>query len=270
MKKLAIITLFLIWNFSFAAFDYPARSAANAATGGSGSAASHLSGNFLLNPALSLNTLYPLSIGFSYFRLYNLPEFGYANAVATLRRGNYGMGLAIEHFGSRLYREETLFLNGARRFLNDKLTIGLTLKFYFLVVENYENASAAGADIGIRYRITERLSIGSAIENVNQPRINGYREELPQRMRLGIEYQPAKELYFYADLEKDAFYEPILAVGIAYQLYSNLFIRSGYNSAGPLPSVGLGLRVKGIQIDYATQYHFDLGATHFFGIHFLK
>ncbi len=270
MRKLSFVFLLIVWSSLQAAFDYPDRSASQAATGTAGVAGSEISGSFIINPALTWNASHSLSIGFSYSQLFNMAELAYGNAFATVRSGKYGIGVAIESFGSKIYREETLTLSGSLQWLDGKLIVGLSWKFYYLIVQNYENLSTMGLNLGVRYRITNQLAIGSTVENLNQPRINGRREELPQRMRLGLEYQPAKELYFYADLEKDAYFDPILAVGISYRLSPYLFLRSGYNSSGPLPSLGLGLQIKGVQFEYATQYHFDLGATHIMGIHFIK
>ncbi|MCB0300969.1 MAG: hypothetical protein KDE52_13015, partial [Calditrichaeota bacterium] len=101
-----------------------------------------------------------------------------------------------------------------------------------------------------------------------QPELNGYAEELPQAMRIGVAYQPVAALQAFLSVEKDRWYAPEVAVSVSYQISEQLAIQSGYNTQADKPSAGVQFSAMQLDIGYAMQYHFDLGETHFFSVAF--
>jgi outer membrane protein assembly factor BamA len=267
MKMFRILSAaaLLISATATAGFEYPAVSARQLALSGSYvGGASHDA--FMLNPALSpFNT--QLYAGLSFSRLYNLAEMQYASGViAKSFKNHWGGGLAVESFGGKLYSETKLTLNLARRFLDERLSFGISAHYFMLTVQNYESAATAGISVGMHYAINENWSVGSSLENLNQPKLNHYSEEMPQAMRIGVRYLPAEAIQAYVTVEKDRWYEPQMSFGVVYQLSQMFSFYSGYTTQTNKPSGGLSLQTNRVVFSYALQYHFDLGETHFFSI----
>ncbi len=262
-------TLFLAFSASslFGAFDYPAFSARNAALSGSDLAAAAGWDGFLMNPALSASASRFLG-ELNYFQLFNLKELRYTSGLAVFPFRGWGIGVGVENFGGTLYSESKLTVNGARRFFDAQLSVGVSVHLYHISAKNYGGSSAMGLSVGFQYRLLPTVHIAGAIDNLNRPAINGFSEQVPQTIRMGLQYQPVEKISAYAAVRKDSWFSPELAVGLAYQLFDNMRLQSGYSTRADIPSFGVLFNVLNAEVSYALQYHFDLGETHFFSVAF--
>lgn len=268
MKRLAIIPTFLLLLAPlYGAFDYPGGSAGNAALGSSNLASTTAADGLFLNPALLINCR-ALYAALNYCRLYNLKELQYANGMIALPYRSFSFGLGIEDFGASLYRENKLTLGAAKSFYNNAVAIGISTHFYHISIAGYGSSSAFGISAGLRYRVSEALHLAGVIENINQPKLNGYGEEIPQRIQVGLQFQPVETICAHLRVQKDSWYSPELFFGVEYRLFSNLQLLSGYSTLATLPSFGLALGIFKVEVNYALQYHFELGPSHFAGIAF--
>lgn len=250
-----------------AAFDYPAYSARNAAMANSYIASTFARDGFLMNPAL-LSNLTSFYAALNYSQLFNLNDLRYATGMVGMSLKSFGVGLGVEDFGNTLYRETKFTFSASKLFYNNVLAIGLSFQFYNVSVENYGSSNSIGLNLGIRYQILPVLHIAGAIENFNRPDLNGYGEEIPQRIQVGFQYKPLDQLAAHLKIQKDSWFSPEVLLGIEYQILNNLELYSGYSTLGTIPSFGILLNVAKVEVSYAMQYHFDLGPTHFIGIAF--
>ena len=265
MKILSVTFALLSFTRAYAAFDYPAISAHNAGLANSNLASTMAPDGFLLNPALSVNAK-SFYAGLNYFQLFNLKELTYSSGEATFCFKGFGFGAGIQTFGADLYRENKISLNSSKTFLNRKLAIGLSVNIYNVSVQNYNSMNVFGLDLGFRFSLSENWQVAGVVENINQPKLNGYVEELPNRVQFGFEYRVTDQLYSNVSIQKDAWFDPGVLVGIEYNLSNSLGILSGFSSAANLPSGGFNLNILNIDISYSIQHHFELGPTHFIGI----
>ncbi|RMG61987.1 MAG: hypothetical protein D6715_12685 [Calditrichaeota bacterium] len=262
-----LIFLWLTTGACLAAFDYPATSAGNASLANSTLAAGGLPEASWLNPALGLAVNHWYAT-LSYSRLFNLSELTYASGFAGWRKGGQAYGLGLSSFGGSNYRETQVRLLAARALLADRLWLGMALNGFFIRATGYSLNPAWGLDIGFRYRLHPQWSLASTLENFNAPKINGYGEEVPQRLRLGVAYRPVPAAVVHLAVEKDRFYDPLVLLGVSYRLSAWLELASGFTSNSDFPSAGLFLNTGSVNIQYGIQSHFDLGVTHFFQISF--
>lgn len=267
MKILSVTFLLFIFVKANAAFDYPAVNAHNAGLANSNLASTTASEEFLLNPALSVNAN-SIYAGLNYFQLFNLKELTYSSGQVAFSLKGLHWGIAIQSFGETLYRENKITLNSSKTFIKDKLAVGLSINIYNIDIQDYENINSFGLDLGFRLSLSEDWNVAGAVENINQPKLNGYSEELPNRLQLGFEYRVTDQLYSNVSIQKDAWFSPVVLFGIEYGLSKYLRINSGFSSSGNLPTAGIGLNISNILIDYSVQHHFVLGPTHFVGIAF--
>lgn len=265
MRILSIILSFMIITHSHAAFDYPAISAHNAGLANSALASTVSTDGFLLNPALSVNND-SFSAGLNYFQLFNLKELTYSSGQTSFSFKGMYFGVGIQTFGETLYRENKMTLNSAKKFISGKMAVGLSLNIYNIDIENYDNINAWGLDVGFCLSLSESWHVAGVIESINQPKLNGHSEELPNRVQLGFEYRVADPLYANLSIQKDAWFSPMVLIGIEYRLSMHLRLNSGFASEANLPAAGVGLNVSNIAVNYAVQHHFVLGPTHFVGI----
>lgn len=265
MKILFLTFVLLIMSSAYAAFDYPAISAHNAGLANSNLASTLAAEGFLLNPALSVNAN-SFHAGLNYFQLFNLRELTYSSGQAAFLLKGFYFGAGIQTFGEALYRENKMTLNSSRKFISEKLAVGLSLNIYNIAVQNYDNINAWGLDVGFRLSLSESWHLAGVIENINQPKLNGYREELPNRVQLGFEYRVTGQLHSHVCIQKDAWFSPIVLLGVEYRVSKYLQLNSGFASEANLPSAGIGLNVSNMAVNYAVQHHFVLGPTHFVGI----
>ncbi len=162
--------------------------------------------------------------------------------------------------------------------LDPKTSGGLSLKFYY---EKLYLASAAGfgLDFGLCYRMTPQLTWGFSITNFSS--LLTFKAEpisLPTNAKLGcsltlpfrLPITLAQDLTFF-------FYSRDLksSTGLEIGIHKNIFLRAGYRLLSQYQreyklldpteglSVGLGLKLKGLSLDYAyLPYGLDLGSTH--------
>lgn len=265
MKIFSLIIIFMTLTSAHAAFDYPAISAHSAGLANSNLASTRTPDAFLINPALSVNVR-SFYAGLNYFQLFNLSELAYSSGQAAFSFGGFAFGAGIQTFGGILYRENKITFSSARHFINKKLAVGLSVNIYNISVQNYNSINAFGLDLGFRLALSENWHMAGVVENINQPKLNGYAEELPNRAQFGFEYRVTDQLYSNVSIQKDGWFDPVVLVGVEYGLTNMLGIISGFSSAANLPSGGISLNIHNIHIDYSVQHHFELGPTHFIGI----
>jgi len=265
MKLFSLILCLAFLTPLYGAFDYPAIGAHSAALANSNLASTLSQDGFIINPALSVNTK-SIYGSLNYYRLFNLKSLAYSSGHFAFAFKSLHAALGVQSFGGDLYRESKITINSSRAFIDNKLAVGLSVNIYNITIQYYDNIYSYGLDFGFRYAVSPKWSVAGVIENINQPKLNRYSEELPNRIQLGFEYQIAPQLTSNLTLQKDAWFSPAVLFGIEYRLSNSLNILSGFSSAANLPSGGIGLNIFHAQIYYSVQHHFDLGPTHFVGI----
>lgn len=251
----------------YAAFDYPANSPKSAALSGSSLASTYARDGFLLNPALLVNAS-RFYAALNYSQLFNLKELRYSNGMVSLPFKSLGLGVGIEDFGNTLYRETKISIGAAKLFYNNILAVGLSVQIYHVSIERYGSGNTFGLSLGMRYQLLPVLHVAGTIENFNRPKLNGFGEQIPQRIQIGVQYQPIEQLAAHLKVQKDSWLASEVLLGIEYRMSSNLQLCSGYSTLASTPSFGVMLDVSNIEVGYALQYHFDLGPTHLIGIAF--
>jgi hypothetical protein len=264
-----ILVLFVTTCSLQAAFEYCVTDPLIRGTAGSMVAQEGSYAGYLLNPALSAASA-ELTAGLVYFRPFGIPELSSAALITRFSLGSLGSGLTFSAFGNELYRENQLTANISGKVLAERLLLGVNLHWFSLRVENFENLNTFSIDAGLQYQPQDRLLIGFSIHNLNQPALNGRKQEIPLITSFGIAFRMHERFISYISLRKDFRYAPSLCLGFTMQLATYLQLHSGVNTYPSIPSLGMSFMKKWIAIQYAFQYHFDLGGTHFWGISFNK
>ena len=249
-----------------AAFELSGSNAFSNALGRSGVTNQNSFAAFLLNPALSAAVSGP-GIGISYLKPYNLAGLSAANLIATVPFQNFGLSGTVYTFGNLEYQEIRVSTNISHRFLQNRLFLGLNLHWHQINFAHYGSTGATiGLDLGAFVRISRFVSTGFSLLNVNQPAVNGHREEMPVVTTWGIAVQPGDQIVAYLTVEKDRWYPVNISLGVEAPITRYLLLQSGFQTNPTLPSLGFQFRKGWFALFYAFQYHFQLGPTHAWGL----
>lgn len=252
------------------------------------------------NPA-GLALLDRASVTFDYANLYDLGllKQSYLGGAFPTRWGVHGLSykglrVAFDPFPQKL-NETTLGYGYGRSF--GPFSLGTRLK-YFDLSSDFTNGTATGIgfDIGARYQVTDRWSLGASIQNLysNLNFGTGTSESIPTSWKLGTAYRINEKwilAFDYDGVSGDAFnrlrlgteywiirpsyrlpeekkHREIFA-GVDLEKYPiSLAIRSGFDKsqsgkADFTPTVGATFGYGAVRLDYAFEFNrADLGSTH--------
>lgn len=151
---------------------------------------------------------------------------------------------------------------------------GLNTKLFYEDILN-ENGKGIGFDIGILKRINEYTKFGASILNLFGTYFiwtTGKKEVFNPILNAGFSFNPFKNLLINFDfsiktenIKNSSFFNiSFLSLhprfGFEWSLFKFLNLRGGLEEN--LPCFGVGFIFKGLSIDYALRYSFDLGDSH--------
>jgi long-subunit fatty acid transport protein len=152
---------------------------------------------------------------------------------------------------------------------------GFSVKFIRSAIDS-KTAMAAAVDAGAIYHATKKMNLSLALQNLGtRMKFDEESDPLPLDLRAGALYRATPELNLTAEvseyLQDDKFYP---SVGAEYWFRKAFALRGGYkfgydtaNLGGAVGlSLGFGVKVAGLGVDYAFLPFGDLGNVHRFGM----
>jgi hypothetical protein len=204
-----------------------------------------------------------------------------AGALALPGRwGGLGVGVrafGVEYMGETLERETTFGLAQGvhvRRDRQSELAVGWALHLYSLdfgrSVTGIDpgSATAAGISLGAVAVVRERTRLGFHALNFNNPSIGDLdKEELRRRVAAGVSYAPYPGVETVLEIANELGESVQYRGGAEFELAEFLWARAGIKSDPSVFTAGLGLRWKGLQLDYGFSTGGGvLGETHQVGV----
>lgn len=186
-------------------------------------------------------------------------------AVKNMRK-NWTMGASVTRLGDKLYSQTALGVASAHTV--GKISLGAKLS-YFQVNFGTLNISRKTlvAELGATAQITDKLTFGMHLYNLNQAQLFAYqRERLPTIMKAGVSYRPITKLLLATEVEKDVDFPTRFKAGIEYEITPNVFVRTGLNTQPNTNHVGFGFLAGSLTFDYALHTHPQLGWSHHVGL----
>lgn len=222
--------------------------------------------NLWLNPASAASISSFQSAIFhspSPFRLSQLTHTGVLLGGAFYA-GTITIGFAT--FGFPLYRETNGSLTYALN-MSDEFSAGVTLHAFHLFIQGYGSTTVPGIDAGGIVSVSDELSIGISLANVNGADIGGG-EEIPRMITGGVTYSPVPSAAVSLDIVKDIRHRETYRAGIVFSPMEPISLSAGVQGEPSRLFGGVGITVSSITVDYAIGTHDDLGMTHSVGISF--
>jgi len=209
-------------------------------------------------------------------------RFGFGATFVTVggieRRGLTDSAGAVPELGSFGANDMAFTLAYARKdFAKESITgldAGLSAKFIRSSIDD-KSAFAAAVDAGAIYHASPKVNFSLALQNLGtKMKFVDKSDPLPINLRAGMLYRPSAGLNLAAEvneyLQDEKFYP---SFGAEYWLRDALAIRGGYKfgydtanlGAQAGLSLGFGIKVAGLGVDYAYLPFGDLGNVHRFG-----
>lgn len=225
----------------------------------------------LYNPAL-LTTLTQSKLYVNYYNRYSISE------LATVSGGFYYLndiiptGLEITSFGYDEYRESLFRLSMSRQ-ITKKWTIGVAIQYTLLQSELFEeNSGRVSADIGISYRPVENVLTGLSILHVPSVKVGDKnirnKHIAPYSIQFGFNWNITNTMLITGSLD-NCEEDPVSgSFGMEYMPFDDFRIRTGIRTSPLRPSLGVGYRIAGFDMDVGMVYHSVLGISMGVGISF--
>ncbi|MCJ7496736.1 MAG: hypothetical protein MUO78_01195 [candidate division Zixibacteria bacterium] len=250
-------------KLTFSAFEEKPCSARSLSLGGANNSLSSEASHLFSNPA-SLGLLTKREIQLSWSKLFGLEELSSGDFYLSFplnKRLTLGTGYNI--FGKNDYYQENLLILGVGIKVCESISLGTNLKYYQLsFLSPYGDFRTLGIDLGSLFRIKDKTQLGLALKNINQPELINNSEKIPFSYSFGISLYPYKQVLLSADLYKTESEEEEFRFGQEIKLFSSLALRFGMKSAPACYSLGTGVELEKLRLDYGYLSHPVLGGSH--------
>lgn len=271
MKKLLILALALIQaTLLLAVFDDYVPSARARGFGGAYTGVADDVNSLFYNPAGLTNVKLEAQVGFS--NLYNqrFSEFKTAAVGVELPKklGTLALGARMfdVNFDDELLLSEQVW-SAAHGFnlqsdIHSQISVGYTVNLYRLQMADEETDTAVGVDLGASAFLHGRTKFGFSVTNLNQAVMgDANQNQLPSKLALGISYIPYENVITSIEVKKDFAKETEFMGGVEIRPFEPLAVRFGVHSNPATWNAGVGLNVKGVQLDLSYTAHAVLPGT---------
>ena len=254
--RISFIILVLAAGSAFAAFETMPELSVRAQ--GMGNAFCGMSDDVmstLINPA-GLSKLDRTSVGLSYASLYPgliNDSISQGMLAAAIRGDITAWGLTVNQLSSAKYKETMYVLTPSYR-VADSLLLGANIKYmgwsaatlqYFNDTSETLGKSVYGLDLGCQYLVSDNLTLGLSLSNLNRPDVGEIGQELlPINVRTGVWYSRPSGLNLGADMIMEESRQSF-ALGLEQWFVGNRFgLRGGWEGEvnGGNISVGASYR----------------------------
>lgn len=263
MTRTALFLLFAL-SFAHGAFEPGKKPCAYLARGSSGIAVEGMESGFMINPSL-LALKGESHISLFYRNYYGLPQL---NEIAMAFKWNVfhlPFGFFVSQFGDKNYHEQELyFATSWSPFEN--FSLGISVSLYFLRIKNYGQSVAFGNKLAFRYKLLPHLNFATTIGNLNEPKLNHKRGEIPVYFISGFEFLPIKSISISFDIFKDNRFDFDFRYGLGYQLNSYFEFLVGFRQQVHTFTSGIQIKKAMFHVNYAFEIHPDLGFSNAFEV----
>jgi hypothetical protein len=198
---------------------------------------------------------------FSYEASPSLPG---ANRMAAIfiAPSKFGVGaLGFFRFGDELYSEQLISGGFSNQF--GIASLGLKVNYIQYRAEAFGTKKAVSINFGGIARLTDKISVGAYISNINQPKISTQdNERVPTKLNAGASFKASEKVLLLIEIEKDLEHSPIAKGAFEYTIYKKVLVRTGFNLNPNAGFFGIGFLTRWLKVDYAIQYNQSINFSH--------
>ncbi|MCK5857391.1 MAG: hypothetical protein KAG64_07870 [Bacteroidales bacterium] len=199
-------------------------------------------------------------VGFYYDNHFLIKELSLNQLSAVFKTKRGGFGLNVSYFGYGQYNEKKIGLAYGMK-LGKRFALGVQMDYlHTFIAENYGSKSMFTFEIGLMTKITDELTLGAHVYNPIRTQISEYNDErLPTLLKLGLNWDLAKDFTAAIEAESDMNNPLILRAGLEYNIMDLMYARIGVSNNPNVFSFGVGLYLGGFKLDFASSMHQVLG-----------
>lgn len=212
------------------------------------------------NPA-ALSLLKKTTASLFFQNKYCIPELS-LQSIAVGIPTKYGtIALTGSFFGQELYKESFIGLSYGKR-LSQKFSMGLQLDYFAIKTsqDEFNKCNAVSFDIGILYRLSDKLCIGSHIYNPLNVKISDKsNDRIPSAITIGTMFTIDENLLLFTQIQKITNRREDYSIAIEYKMKDIFFIRGGVTTAPEVLSFGFGVIINKLSFNISSSMHQTLG-----------
>lgn len=217
-----------------------------------------------LNPATSAHG-YGLTLSTNYTNLFGIKDLHCWDYAMNFKPGEkYGYSCKVNSVGNNVYRENTYIFGISRKF-RKKISIGISLSYYDLMIKDFQRNGSFGINLGADMKLTDNLQASLLFININRPKICNNQEMLPEFFAIGLHWIALKRINLNAELYKDTLYPFTTKFGAELLIHSNIAVLLGTQLDPDRFSAGISCRIKNLKFNSAILHHQQLPYTYYFG-----
>lgn len=170
------------------------------------------------------------------------------------------VGGGVFRFGDDVYSESLLTAGFSNQF--GLASLGVKINYIQYAAEGFGRRGVFSVGFGGIAELTQQLSVGAYITNINQPKISEDGDRIPTLLTAGFCFKPTSKVTIATELEKDLEAKANWKTGIEYLFHKKFCARTGFNLEPNTAFFGLGFKTPRLTIDYAIQHTVQLGLSH--------
>ncbi len=214
----------------------------------------------IINPA-ALATIKTAGAGVYGERRFLLEALNQYTAVAGFKTASGNFGVQADYFGYSNYNETQLGL-GYGRSLGSKVDVGVKFNYYNLRIPAYSSVSTFHFEAGVLMHLSDKLHAGFSVFNPVGGELNKEtKEKIASVYRGGFGYEASDKFFITAEIIKEENKNVGVNAAFQYALIEQLLVRGGINTLNEQPFMGVGLKFGQLRLDFATNYHPQLGMS---------
>ncbi|NOU19795.1 MAG: hypothetical protein HOO91_19740 [Bacteroidales bacterium] len=196
---------------------------------------------------------------------YFVKELNYSSLGGCIPVKPGTFGIAITHFGYSQYSQSRFGLSYGMM-LTKTIAAGVGFNYHTVqLAGGYGSSNCLTAEGGIIYQPLEKVAIGAYLFNPTHSSL-GNNQKLATFFGIGLTYRPSKYILITLQGDDNTQSSPVFRTGLEYSPAKNLYFRAGMSSNPMSLAFGLGWKVKSVDFDLAFSYHEVLGYTPFLSV----
>ena len=263
-----LIFIFLTSNGEVsAAFEERLYSTRAAALGGAYAALLNSQSAIFGNPS-SLGYNDDRRLNILYGRSFGLKELASSGISVPLNFEFWNIEIGLSRFGFSLYHENIVSIGVGKRILNDA-AFGFALRYLSTEIRGYGSTATIGVDMGFSLKINPKLNLGVSAKNVNAPKLSKSENSLARSLRIGASFVVEDNVLLIAEYHKEENQIAVYRIGSEIEILSDQYLRFGITSNPSSFSMGFGIKLNRIDLNYSFNSHQYLDASQFFSLGYI-
>lgn len=201
------------------------------------------------NPA-GICSIYQPSLSLQYSAAFNLPEISTQEVLFILPLNRNSIGIQLDRYGFSAFNQITAGVIYGKMF-GSELSIGMKFSYHQLGMAGYAGTGSFSVNLGLVYRVQEKISLGAYGVNLSQQQYPAVRAGIPiaSRYGFGIAWRSSEQVLLEGMAEQQTEQPADFRACLSYRPALPFTIRGGL-ALHPLKHyAGFGFSMKSLSAD---------------------